>query len=100
MGKHLILRSFIWTVIFTSFFVLTLSTMLVAYVVGDWIYFHTESALIAWTVGIFILIGFLATLGTGVGVLMWFRNSGESDSLDNRDTMTMVLRDSGVLDQD
>lgn len=101
MAKHLILRSFAWTAVFTTLFVLLLGTMLISLVVGDWVYLHTENVILSWTIGIFILFGFLASMGTGIGLWLWLRNPNGTLELDSRnDTMDILLKDSGLIDQD
>lgn len=99
--SNVVLRSFTWAVAFTSLFVLTLGAVLIALVVGDWILLKTSNEALAWTVGVTVLVGYLATLGAGVGFWLWLRGPASSSEVSDRnDTMDKLLKDIRVIDRD
>lgn len=101
MAKKLLLRSFTWAVTFTSLFVLTIGAILIALVVGDWISIQTNNAILAWVVGIFVMFGFLCTLGAGVGFFIWLRGPETPAEIRDRNvTMDHILRDATSADRD
>jgi len=90
----IVLRSFTYTVALTSLFVLTMGAVLISIVVGDWIYIHTEDRPLSWFIGIIVMLGFLATLGTGVGVWLWFRGANSvTTEIEKEDSMDRLLSD-------
>lgn len=98
---NLALRSFTYAVVFTSLFVLTLGTVLIALIVGDWVLIKTANSVLAWFVGAFIMLGFLLTLGAGVGVWIWLRGPSSTDPEEAKhDTMDRLLTDMSVIERD
>lgn len=77
MNKNILAKSFTWSAVLTTLFVLALGAVLIALVVGDWIAIKTDNIPMAWAVGIFIMMGFLCTLGTGVGLWIWLKTDEE-----------------------
>lgn len=99
--KNLVLRSFTWAVAFTSLFVLTLGAVLISLVVGDWIILKTDNLTLAWVVGSTVLVGYLASLGAGIGIWLWLRGpTSAAEVAERHDTMDKLLRDMSVLDRD
>lgn len=99
--KNLVLRSFTYTVALVSLFVLTLGAVLIAIVVGDWIFIHTSDRPLSWFVGILVMFGFLGTLGAGVGVWLWLKGTREDlDSPPRTDTIDKLLEDVSKIDRD
>lgn len=101
-NKNLALKAFKWAVVLTSLFVLTLGAVLISLVVGDWILWKTANSVLSWFVGSVVLIGFLATLGTGIGIWIWVKGpaSHKSDDDKRTDTMDMILKDMNVIERD
>ncbi len=91
----LLYRSFAWTVVLTTLFVLTLGAVLISYVVGDWIFWKTENSVLSGFLGGVVLMGFLATLGSGIGFWLWTRSPkiGMTPGADPVDTMEIILAD-------
>lgn len=99
--KNLVLRSFTYAVVLTTLFVLTLGTVLIALVVGDWLIIKTGNEVLAWFMGAFIMLGFFGTLGAGVGGWLWLRGPSSSDPrITQQDSMDRLLADMSVLDRD
>lgn len=98
--KNLIVRSFTWAVVYTSLFVLTLGAVLISIVVGDWIMIKTENIALAWIVGSAVLVGFLCTLGGGIGFWLWLRYpTSPAEVADRHDTMDRLLADMSVIER-
>jgi len=77
---------------------MTLGAVLIAYVVGDWIFWKTENAGLSWFFGIVVLVGFLATLGSGIGFWLWTRSPRIDAQTVPTDTMDIILADMAERD--
>lgn len=100
-SKNILVRSLTWTVVITSLFVLTLGAVLISIVVGDWIMMKTDNYPLAWTLGVTVMVGFLITLGGGIGFWLWMRGPASTDEVtDQHDTIDRLLADMTVIDRD
>lgn len=99
MKKNLVGRAFTWTVSITTLFVLALVAGIISLIVGDWIMLRTGNSPLAVALGIFVLVGFLSSLGTTIGIWLWLRLP---DSLydDSEDSMTRVLAEMSAAERD
>lgn len=96
--RGLVLKSFAWTVVLTSLFVMTLGAVLIAYVVGDWMFLKTANAGLSWFFGSVVLVGFLATLGGGIGFWLWVKSPKTEAQSVPTDTMDIILADMAARD--
>jgi len=94
-------RAATWTVILSSVFVLTVGAVLIALVVGDWLYIHTANVTLSWVVGFFVLLGYLVTLGGGVGILLWIREgSPPSVAMNQKELAESILAELHSVSKD
>lgn len=92
MPKTMLTKSLAWTSALTTLFVLAIGAVLISLVVGDWIALKTGNFVIAWVIGIFIMLGFLVTLGAGVGIWLWLRTPiAPSQKEDLHQSMDKIL---------
>lgn len=99
--RNLIFRAFTWAVVYTTLFVLVISAVLIALVVGDWIILRTGNSGLAWAVGVVILTGFLASLGAAIGVWIWLRYPASPMEVEQRHhAIDKILADMSVIERD
>lgn len=95
-----LLRAFSWAVSLTSLFILTLGAVLISLIVGSWMMEKTGLPVLSWLSGAGILLGFLCTMGAGVGMWLWLRTYREPTPEDNADSLDKILAEMASADRE
>jgi hypothetical protein len=64
-----------WAAALSSVFIMVVGAVLVTFIVGDWLYIHTQDSAIVWVIVGVLVLGFLLTLGGGIGLWTTLRDS-------------------------
>lgn len=99
MSKNPFLKAFAWTVSITTLLVSTLSAGIVSFIVADWSYMTTGNYPIAISAGIFVFLGFLCSVGAGIGMWIWLK-APTVYTVESGDNMTRLLADISAAKQE